>query len=121
MFFLVSLGFTLLLLGLRLIYLWISLRKTKQENLKNSGLSIMVLGLLAGILVLIFKFASDISIDDLKAFSNIALAIVFTGSVIAIQGQIQQKPHQINTLRWWILGTIILGLGCIIAYVLLNK
>jgi hypothetical protein len=116
MLFLITIGFTLMVLSLRLVFLWNSFRKTKEENLRKSGITILVLGLFLGIVTLIIKLTNILPIEEIKALSNVAIAIALTGGVVAIQGQIQQKPEQIKVLGLSIIITAVIGLGCIITY-----
>jgi cytoskeletal protein RodZ len=112
-----SIGYVLLVLALRLALLRFSMRGGREEKLKNSGITILVLGLVAEVVVGILKWINVLSSQEITVLLNTGLAIVLVGGVVAIQGQIQQKPKGLNVLKWLILVIALLGLAAIITYI----
>ena len=119
MVFLLSIGFTLLVLALMLIVLWRVERRGKEANLQSIGISLVVLGVVVWVVAgAVVWWLRGLTSQEWSVFASTVIAIVLTGGILAIQGMVQKKPATLPIVRYGAFATALIGLAFIIWFLI---
>ena len=112
---LLSIGFTLLVLGLTLTVQWRVMRGGKKVSLQRMGASLMVLGVGMGVVIWLGAiWRQGLPSQEMDVFLNTAIAIVLTGGILAIQGVVQKKPSNLPWVKYGALVVFLIGIASIV-------
>jgi len=121
MVFLLSIGYTLLVLSLTLLLLWRVEKKGKVASPQYIGVSLMALGFLVAVVGAAALGAQRLSGQEWSVFGSTAIAIVVAGGLLGIQGRVQEKPAERRVVRYGALLTALVSLAFVIAFLLLRE
>jgi len=116
MIYLLSIGFTLLVLMLTLIVVWSVMEGGKGASPQRMGISLMVLGVLAAAFVGVAGWILGLFSQVWNALANTVIAIFLTGGTLVIQGIVQKEPAKLPIVKYgaFVVGAV--GLAFIIAF-----
>jgi hypothetical protein len=95
------------------------MRKGGEENLINSGLWLMGLGVGVAIIGIVAWGIHWLSSQGREVLTNTGIAIMITGFIPALQGMIQQKPkaQQLRCLGWSIFAIALVGVAFFVLFI----
>jgi hypothetical protein len=120
MVYLLSIGFTLLVVALKLALLKRTIRRRRRENLYYSGLWLMVISVVVAIVGGVAGRMQWLSSQEVNVLANTAIAIMITGFIPAVEGTIllRRREAQLNVLCRSIFAIALVGIASIIGFII---